>query len=252
MRRTGPLLLALACAACAADDAPPSGGGGGGGTGGGGGPIDASPPPDGGGRLSGTLCASLDLRDPLDCADINLTGVPVEPFAGGAGDTADADGDFALDLPADQSVLLRVGGGDDAIRDSVAATGEWPREDGLVIPIVRQDDWDDLLAILGAVEPDGTASLLLYILDDGGPVTGAEVLPPEGTQQPPFYDDGGATSWDQQGLTGAFGAALVVSVPALAPTAELSVIVDGTPFFGSVQVRPDHLTFARVRLEDGR
>ena len=251
MRRAGPVLLALACAACAADDAPPLGGGGGG-TGGGGGPIDAGAQADGGGRLAGTLCAAIDLRDPFGCAAIDLAGVPVAPAGGGPGTTADADGDFTLDLPADASVLLRIGGGDDAIRDALAATGEWTGEEGLVIPAVRQEDWDDLLAILGAVEPDGTASVLLYIVDDSGPVTGAEVQPPMGTQQPPYYDAGGATSWDQQGLTGPFGAALIVSVPALAPTAELSIIVGGTPFFGSVQVRPDHLTFARAFLDDAR
>jgi hypothetical protein len=241
----------LAAAACTGDDLPPPGGGGGGGTGGGG-QVDGGSQPggDAGGRLVGTLCAALDLRAPLACPAVDLAGIPVEPAAGGPGDVSDADGDFALDLPADSNVLLRVGADAAAVRDSLAATGEWSDVEGLAIPTVRQDDWDDLLAIIGAVEPDGTASILLYIRDQAGPVTGAEVLI-DGTSQPPYYDDGGATSWDQIGPTGAHGAALIVSAPAISPTVPITVVVDGTPYSGSVQVRPDHLTFARTFLSAG-
>ncbi len=243
MRRL--LVLALLVAACKVDDMPPPGPGGGGGSGGGGGGGggDAGNG-DGGAGLSGRLCAAVDLRIPLACPAADLGGVAVA--AGDAMATTAAAGTFTLDVDGD--VLVTMTGGDSPVRDALFATSMWSSEDGLRVPAADLADWNDLVATIAGFEPDGTASIALYLEDQSGPIAGAEVLPPDGSQAP-YYDSGAPDDWNQGGLTSIYGAALIFAVPSIGGAAQLTVAVDADTFTVTLPVRDDTLTFARVVLD---
>jgi len=243
-------MTALALAACTSDDHLPVGGGGGGGsggTGGGGGDADGSPSGDGGGDFTGRLCYGVDLRNPLLCPSRDLAGIEVS--AAGADTVTTSEGRFALDLPDGVNVVITMTSQDGRARDAIFESDLWAFGDGLTAPVIDTTDWAQLIAAIGGVEPDGTASLVLYVSDQNGPVVGADILPPDGTGQAPYYDDGAADQWNQAGLTGAFGAAVILAVPVVGSTATLTVTIDGEPYTGSVPVRADHLTFARAVLD---
>jgi hypothetical protein len=246
VRRLLLLVALVAAAGCKADDTPPPGGGGGGGTGGGGGggDADAGDGGDGGAGLSGRLCAAVDLRVPLACPAADLGGIAVA--SGDATATTGAAGTFALDVDSD--VLVTMTGGDQPVRDALFATSMWGGDDGLRAPAADLADWNDLVAAIAGFEPDGTASLALYLEDESGPIAGAEILPPDGSQQP-YYDSGAPDDWDQGGLTSIYGAALIFAVPSIGGSAELTVALDADTYSVTVPVRDDTLTFARVVLD---
>jgi hypothetical protein len=243
-------VLSAAATSCAGDEPPPAGGGGGGGTGGIGGLVDGGAERgDAGGELRGILCAAIDLRDPLECPAADLDGIAVAALGRTAATTSGESGDFALDLAADADHLLAIGEDTEATRDAIAWTGDWQTDDGLLLPTVAQADWDALTGLLSAVEPDDTASIALYVVDQNGPVSGALVIPPDGTGQPPYYDGSSPTAWDQFNLTGSFGATLLFEVPAVSSSVQVEVVADGDPHLVTVRVRPNRLTFARARIE---
>ncbi|HEU5060337.1 MAG TPA: hypothetical protein VFU21_27590, partial [Kofleriaceae bacterium] len=224
------------------------GGGGGGGGGGDGGDDDAGVADgDAGAELTGRLCAAVDLRVPLACPAADLGGITVA--ADLATDTTDDAGVFTLAVDPDAELMVAVSGGDTPVRASAFATGDWRGDLGLRAPVVELAAWDDLVAAIGGIEPDGTASLALYLEDDSGPIAGAEVLPPDGTGQQPYYDDGAPDEWVQGGLTSAYGAALILAVPTLGGSAQMTVAVDAATYTVTVPVRDDTLTFARVLLD---
>jgi hypothetical protein len=246
------LVIALLFAAgCPAEDTPPpppSGGGGGGGGGSGGGDEeDAGPGGDAGTELSGRLCAAVDLRVPLACPAVDLSGIEVA--AGSASDTTGSAGTFTLAVDPSSDLVVSVSGGDVPVRSAVFSTDAWSGDDGLRAPTSDQIAWDDLVALIGGVEPDGTASIALYVEDQNGPIAGAEILPPDGSGDAPYYDDGAADEWVQGGLTSIYGAALLFAVPALGGDAELTVAVDATSYPVTVPIEADSLTFARVVLD---
>jgi hypothetical protein len=229
------LLVALLLVGCVAEEVPPPPPPGGGGGGGGGGDQDGGMGGDGGGDGGGgALIADLE-------------GIPLT--SGELAATSDEDGDFALDAPADSNVFLTVGAGDESIRESAFATENWRDDDaGLRAPVIARDDWEQLLAAISGIEPDATASIVLYIVDENGPVSGAEVVPQSGGD-PPYYDGDAPDVWDQNGLTGPFGAAIILAVPVIDGTAALTVLVDAGVFNVTVPVRDDTLTTARALLD---
>jgi hypothetical protein len=196
--------------------------------------------------MSGRLCSVVDVRVPLACPATDLTGIDLT--AGTATATTDDTGAFTLELAADADVVIGAVGGDDPVRAALFASEMWRDDDQVRAPIVKLTGWDPLLATIGAIEPDGTASIALYIEDQNGPIAGAEVLPPDGSQAP-FYDNGAADAWDQGGLTSGFGAALIFAVPSLASSVQLVVAVDAGAFTVTVPVADDTLTFAHVVLD---
>ena len=201
---------------------------------------------DGGGLLSGRLCAALDLRVPLACPAADLSGIEVA--VGTASDLTGDSGTFDLDVPPAGDHLLLVSGGDTPVRASLFAASMWRDEDGLRAPTADLAAWDDLVALIAGVEPDGTASLALYIEDQNGPIAGAEILPPDGSGQP-YYDGGAPDEWNQGGLTSVYGAALIFAVPNFGGSAQLTIAVDAATYSATVPVRDDTLTFARVLLD---
>ena len=245
--------LLLCATGCPADDAPPlapPGGGGGGGGGGDDGEVDVDASVDdgdAGSELTGRLCAALDLRVPLACPAADLGGIAIA--SGSATDTTDDGGTFSLAVDPAADLLIEVSGGDTPVRPALFATAAWRGDDNLRAPTAALDAWDDLVAAIGGVEPDGTASIALYIEDASGPIAGAEVLPPDGTGQQPYYDNGAADQWDQGVLTSVFGAALILAVPTLDSSVDLTIAVDASTYTVSVPVRDDTLTFARVLLD---
>jgi hypothetical protein len=252
VRRVLLIALLLGATGCPADDppplAPPGGGGGGGGGGDGDMDVDAAVGDgDAGAELTGRLCAAIDLRVPLACPAADLNGIAIA--SGSATDTTDNAGDFTLAVDPTADLLIDVSGGDTPVRPALFATAAWRGDDDLRAPTVALDSWDDLVAGIGGVEPDGTASIALYIEDASGPIAGAEVAPPDGTGQQPYYDSGAADDWDQGVLTSVFGAALILAVPTLDSSVELLIAVDADTYTVSLPVREDTLTFARVVLD---
>jgi len=128
------------------------------------------------------------------------------------------------------------------------ASDEWSGDDGLRAPAAHLAAWDDLVAAIAGFEPDNTASIALYIEDQNGPIAGAEILPPDGSQQP-YYDNGGPDEWIQGGQTSIYGAALIFAVPNFGPGAELTIAIDASTYTATIPVRDDTLTFARVLLD---
>jgi hypothetical protein len=241
-----------AAAGCQDDEHFPPGEGGGSGGGGGStqndaGPADAGPDAstgDGGATLAGELCdVSDDVRAPLACPNADLSDIEVRAVGSTATDETDADGDFTLPGSFDGDDLLAIGTVDGSTRLSLARVDNWDLG-SLRVPRVDTADWNQLIATIGTNEPDGSASIALYVVAqlDGLPVVGAAVSTVSDTLV--FYDAGAATEWDPLGGTGAFGAALILSVPADVDTVQVTVNDIDFP----IPVRPDHLTWARVRV----
>lgn len=239
-------MACLVALGCTDTERPPGGGGGGGGGGSNGGGVDASiSDGDAGSDLAGTVCGVLDVRDPLQCPTVDMSGIDLE--IGSIQSITDEDGEFTFNLSPEDDYLVTIGQTDLTTRLALVDTGTWTdAAEGLVVPAVSQDEWDDLTVAIGGLEPDGTASVVLYIEDDNGPVPGAEVVAPAGTGQAPYYDNGAADNWDQVGLTGSFGAAIVLDVPAVASPVTFGILVDTESFEVAVPVAPDTLTFARA------
>jgi hypothetical protein len=249
VRRVVATALVLFAAGCPAGDTPPpgGGGGGGGGNGGGGGDADGGGGGDGGGLLIGKLCAAVDLRIPLACPAADLGGILVA--SEGKTATTDDSGGFALDLDPARDHLISESGGNQPVREALFASAMW-QTDGMVrAPAVSRAEWDDLVALIGAFEPDGTASIALYIEDQNGPIANAEVVPPDGTAESPFYDGTSAVDWNPEGATSGFGAALLFGVQNVGGSAELSIAVETKAYTVTVPVRDDTLTFARAFID---
>ncbi len=171
----------------------PSGGGGSGQNDAGGGGADAGTSDantgDAGPTLAGELCDVTDVRDPLACPNVDLNGIEVRAVDTSATDETDAQGNFRLSGEFDSDLLLSVGSKDDSTRLALVPVADWS-PGGLRVPRVDLDIWDDLLGNLSTNEPDGTASIALYVVAqlDGLPVVGAVVSTVSDTVI--FYDDG--------------------------------------------------------------
>jgi hypothetical protein len=240
-RSVGAAALALAVAGVGCDPPPgdnPWGGGGGGMTGGGSGRADAAangyddagPGADAGAGLSGKVCRVVDLRTPGACPTADVGGVTVKNLDDDTTTSTAADGPFALPaatqpLPALAIAELDPGDHPSRFRTSVDTTGSAA---GIVAPVMTETDWTALVLAIGASDPDGEAAVVVYVVDEGGPVAGADVDAPIGTVQAPYYDNGGAQNWrsDLPG-TGAAGAALILSVPASNANVTLTVSSGG-------------------------
>jgi len=114
------------------------------------------------------------------------------------------------------------------------------------LPGVADSDWDMLTAVLGAPEPDGSATIALYLVDaDGIAVLGADVVPPGGTVTAPYYDGATALDWVQGAATGSFGAVLLFGVPTASVTVDIAINSPGGDSTASgIPVSPNTLTFA--------
>ncbi len=246
------VLVLGAAAGCKDDEHFPPGEGGGPSGGGGsgqidGGPADAGPDAstgDGGATLAGELCdVSDDVRAPLACPNVDLSDIEVRAVGSGATDDTDADGDFRLTGDVEDADLLSIGTVNGSTRLSLAPVADWDLA-SLRVPRVDTDDWNQLIATIGTSEPDGSASIALYVVnvENGLPAVDAAVSTVSDTLI--FYDAGAATEWDPLGGTGVFGAALILSVPADVDTVQITVNDIDFP----IPVRPDHLTWARVRV----
>jgi hypothetical protein len=249
--------LVLGAAAGCQDDEhfPPGEGGGPSGGGGsnqndagGGGSIDAGTGDagtgDAGATLAGELCdVSDDVRAPLACPDVNLSDIEVRAVGSGANDETDADGDFTLSGDVEDADLLSIGTVDGDTRLSLAPVADWDLA-SLRVPRVDTADWNQLIATIGTNEPDGSASIALYVVnvENGLPAAGVAVSTVSDTVI--FYDAGAADEWEPLGGTGLFGAALILSVPADVDSVQVTVNDVDFP----IPVRPDHLTWARLRV----
>ncbi len=243
--------LALGAAGCPAsdDDGPfrPGGGGGGGGSNHGGDArqLDA-PGGDGGGNVNGLICVVTDLRAP-DACPVTSTRVGVTVAVTGTSTTTTSGSDGRFTVAASSSV---------AILDVAAQSATLERStvpvtvSGALIhaPVVTQTAWEQVLASLGPVVPDGGGAIVLYVDDTSGSASDVTFSAVSGSSLAPFYDDGSATSWTQLGGTGVAGVALFVDVPAGSATLDGAAPDLRVARLSGVPVVADAITFVRVRL----
>jgi len=243
------LILGLGLALVGCDDGhnpPLPGDGDGDGTGDGDGDGDG----DGGGDattgllVSGTVCPVTDLRYPDDCDGRNLSSATVAVRGTADEVAATADGSFELEVDAGTtSVVLEVAG-DDTLDPSLVVVELGDNgASGVSVPIADADAWASLTAALVGAEPDGTATIAVYLRASGAPAEGAELTPPVTSTILPYYDAGAALSWQQGTATGVAGAALLFGVPTSS----------GTTSFGASNADASVTrTVSGVPLEAGR
>jgi hypothetical protein len=246
------LILVAGATACVANpEHPPSSGGGlgsGGASPGGSSSSDAGPggQPD----IAGTLCQAVSLLDPLACPiGINFAEVPVE--AGGRTTTAAADGRFELGPVAGASAVIVAGAGDSAFRKTAVQVAlDSAGTADLQIPLVRDEDWAELRAVVGFGEGLGDASVVVYPVDDRtlAPLAGVSLQPIAGTAH--YYDDGAALEWDQDQAvgTGQSAVILVTGVAVTSPSLQLTLQHGEREHRVSVPIRAEAVTFATVSV----
>ena len=250
------LSLLLVVTACADEHNPPlpgdgdgtgDGDGDGDGDSDGGIAVDAAPD---GLRVSGIVCANSDLRDPEDCPTIDLTGTTVTDLAGNASASTTAAGTFTIYVDAASSVTLVIAG--PALRTSMVTIGlSATGATGVLLPAVDATYWAGLVTDLVGVEPDQSSGIVTYLVENDGPAIGAEIFQPTAGTFPPFYEDGSATDWNQVGLTGNSGAALLFGVLTVNPTVSFNAANNGGSVFRTVSgvpVAADTTSFVWVDL----
>ncbi len=249
--------ILLALAGCQDDQHfPPGEGSGPGGSGGGGagnridggaridsGATDGSTGFDAG--IAGELCDVVDVRNPVACTVRAPSGIEVSVVGSSASALTDAMGEFEL-VGSEPGAILKIAG--DQTRTARVPADMW--QGGSVrAPRVTQARWDALIGDIDGTEPDGTASIALYIIRTGSgePVAGASVAV-AGVDQV-FYDDASVVGWTPGGATGTSGAVLLLSVPAeLGQVSVTGAVGGGADFEGSVPVEAGVLTWARIEI----
>lgn len=238
----------LLVAGCAEEDhgpfRPPGGHGGGGSSQGGDAAVtDADG--DAGGLLRGRVCIVTDLRVPDACPNVTeQAGVTVGVRGTAEVTTSGADGRFALPAAGD-TLVLDVAPGSITLQRAtvpVAVTAALVNA-----PVMTRAAWTAVEDTLGVVVPDGGGMVAVYVEDGGAPVAGVTFATAAGSSVAPFYDDGAALAWTQQGGTGAAGVALLVDVPAGTATLD-GVTPDLRVARFTVPVVTDAITFVRVGL----
>lgn len=246
-------LILLCLSACAEEADRPFGGGGGGGGSGGGKRDGGSLRSDAMGAkvIKGRLCLAIDMRDPLRCdTDTGLGGIAMD--IGGQATTSSDDGSFSVPATDDLKALVKIAEGDDGYRDIVSSiTLEDDGQADVRLPLIADATWQSLLTQNGLLEPDGTASIAIYLKRGGQPITGAQVIPPAGSEAPRY--DGSSINdpndWVIGANTGSKGAAIVVRVSSEAPTTNFELFESGKlTSISDVPVLPDFLSFVPISL----
>lgn len=245
MHRIAALVIAVGACAAPDDRVQRNGGGGGGDLGGSGVDAQAAPDTPTAGVLRGVVCVATDLHAPAACITKAGAGLPVSELVSGTTDTTSIDSSFALDVGNQVSALVDVGtNGDLQLTPSVAVVDDTSAP--AVVPMTNAAYLENLEADLGAVVPDGSGIIALYVVDgNGAPRPGVSAVPPPGITAGPYYDDATAIGWASGGTTGAIGGVLIFGVPE--GTADVALSNGGPTFgIGGVRVVAGHVTFERV------
>jgi hypothetical protein len=220
-----------------------------GGPGGPGEPVirDASPdgPPDGGGATSVTsrVCILTDIRVPTACPRV-AANVDVREQGTGNQTTTRNDGTFALPVSGTGVVVVEIGVGTGSLVPSLVPVtlGAVPA----TLPIASGTEYRGLVNRLGAAPSEGAGDVVVYYLGASNLALPGVAAAAAGAINPPYYDIAGSAQFDDVGATGAFGAALLVTLPEgtnqIAATAE-----DDSDLSLNAPVAEGHLTFATAR-----
>jgi hypothetical protein len=186
-------------------------------------PIDASSSDqslgDGSAMLTGRVCLLADLRAPNACANTGAGNITVQ--LGTVTTLTADDGMFSLIPPSGTNLTWRAGAAD-------LVTSVVPLSASNILPIITADSYDDLLTTNGVILNSGQGSVVLFVRDAVGALSGAAVaLAPTATYLPK-HDTANKSVW-VDGNTGPAG----VSWTAGANAGAVNVTV--TPPSGTAQ-----------------
>jgi hypothetical protein len=153
--------------------------------------------------LDGIVCVILDVAEPFGCpTGANKDNVDVAAVDSGTTAISDSDGLFTIDLTVDPDTLRLGAGVGDGLVTTLSRSDLTPEP--VTAPVLDEGLRDAIYANLTEVQ--STGAMLIYIVDSGGPVTGATVA----ASGRIYYDDGAGAFVDDPAGTGADGIALVV------------------------------------------
>lgn len=222
----------------------------GGGAGGGG--LDGGPT-ETAGVIRGSLCRVVDLRRPESCTSGDLGGIDIVAVGETTTSTVSAaNGTFSLASP----------GGDVALIDVAAATADFKETilelplrgraaTDVRVPLVPIDVWEQLVADLQTLEPNGTGTLAVFVRDAQTPVEGATIIEPAGAFAP-FFDTATDLGFDTLGPTGTAGASLIFGVPAIGDANFTVIGPDGQSIPANAPVQEDALGISFIDLGRAR
>jgi hypothetical protein len=130
-------------------------------------------------------------------------------------DETDVNGAFGLATEGGVRTTLRAEYDDYYFRPTLLSVPlENNRASGIVLPIQDRDEFDLELLNAGILSQDATSTVVIFLRNNGLPVTGGTVEPAGAGGTPPYYDVGSPLYWDSAaGGTGELGAALISSLP---------------------------------------
>ncbi len=218
-------------------DFPPLGGGGGGpGGGAGGGGADAATDalqnP-----LTGRVCLITDLRQLGDCATTGADGLTVT--LGSYEAVTEDDGTFIIEGSQGTSVAWRITGPN--IVTSVQGLSIVHQ-----IPAIRSSRYADLLLDNGIILNPGEGSIVVEVLENNAPRSGALASTNPQASFATRYDGNSALVWDQD-QTGLFGIAWLPGVDAGASLLTIDPAA-GANVDTTITVEDGAITFVRVSL----
>ena len=234
------LLATVVGGACNAttdpDDYPVGPGGGGGGVGGTKDRPDAAVDAnaDAAPSISGRVCLLRDLRNVMSCDATGAAGLVVR-LGSEAATTLD-DGSFTINRPSGSELVWQVSG-------NAVVTSRVPlRLGSAVVPAIRSESYDDVLAANTIVVDPGEGSVHASLIRGGMPLANATATTDDASPKyPPMYDGDSAEIWDRD-VTGNFG---VVWLPGLdvGVSSVTAVPASGTPITTPVIVESQAITF---------
>lgn len=240
------LVLAAGCPGGGGDDDYPIGPGGGGGgaitPGSGAGSGDAGT--DGGeNQLTARVCLVSDLRRlinaaPGDCASTGASNLSVT-LGGSAPVLTNNDGSFTITEQAGANISWRITGG-------TLVTSVIPFTSSRILPAILDDTYGDLLNSNSAVVQPGEGSIVVRLVKNNAPVTGATAVVNGGESQQTLYDTTSATVWGTLS-TGPLGVAWLPDNVAGARTLVISP-QGGAPFSVPVTIVDQAITFVTIAV----
>jgi hypothetical protein len=218
-------------------DFPPTGPGGPGGSGGvNDGGTDAVRDTGDAMVSSGRVCVVQDLRKLTTCDATGAGDIVVT--IGNAMATTEDDGTFTIDIPSGTGLQWQLEHPD--FITSIAQLSS-----SLLIPMIRADDYADLLGDNGIILDPTQGSVVMQILDGNDlPFPNSTAVGNPAAQFPTRYDGNSAIIWDQD-ATSTLGVAWLPGIASATTTITVTP-AGNTPRTTTVPVQAGALTFGAI------